>query len=104
MSVMTTDELTARLLAERIVPLSRGEWEAVAQAFEEIECHATGVAGDLLIVRGDSGLAAVEAPKSGERVIRALPDEDAAREFVRDRLAQYERMWDGCGCKIDYYG
>jgi hypothetical protein len=22
---------------------------------------------------------------------------------VQRRLEQYERMWDGCGCRIDYY-
>ncbi len=104
MSILTTDELTTRLHVERIVPLSRGEWEAVASDFEEVERHSTGVAGDLLIVRGGSGLAAVEEPKSGERVLRALADEDTARTFVRQRMAQYERMWDGCSCKIDYYG
>ena len=26
-----------------------------------------------------------------------------AVHFVDDRLAAYERMWDGCGCKIDYF-
>jgi hypothetical protein len=36
-------------------------------------------------------------------VIRRLADEAAAARFVADRLATYERMWDGCGCRIDYY-
>jgi len=26
-----------------------------------------------------------------------------AEDFVKDRLDFYERKWDGCGCKIDYY-
>ena len=104
MSVASGSELTARLMDERIVPLTHAEWEAVAATFEEVERHDTGVAGELLIVRGASGLAAVEEPKSAQRVVRTLPDEGAARAFVRERMAQYERMWDGCGCKIDYNG
>ena len=104
MSVASGSALAARLKAARIVPLTQGEWEAAAATFEEVERHDTGVAGDLLIVQGASGLAAVEAPTSGQQVIRALPDVDAARAFVQERMAQYERMWDGCGCKIDYYG
>jgi len=55
-------------------------------------------------VRGRAGLAAVERPGAGRRVVRPLPDEEAVRRFVADRLTAYERMWDGCGCKIDYYG
>jgi hypothetical protein len=27
----------------------------------------------------------------------------AAQQFVADRMAQYERMWDGCGCRVRYY-
>ena len=26
-----------------------------------------------------------------------------SKGFVEDRLTDYERMWDGCGCKIDYH-
>ena len=104
MTITSADALTARLAAETIVPLSWEEWESVAGDFEELERHATGVAGDLFIVDGPSGLAAVEQPTPGKRLVRALSSVDAAREFVLQRLAQYERMWDGCGCKIDYYG
>jgi hypothetical protein len=32
-----------------------------------------------------------------------LGDEDEVRRFVRERLEAYDRMWDGCGCKVDYY-
>jgi len=26
-----------------------------------------------------------------------------AEEFIKERLEIYNRMWDGCGCKVDYY-
>ena len=28
---------------------------------------------------------------------------DRKARFVAERMDQYERMWDGCGCRIDYY-
>ena len=28
---------------------------------------------------------------------------ETAERFVEDRLSDYERMWDGCGCKIEYH-
>ncbi len=95
---MTADELERRLRSERIVP-----WAELADEFEEMQRHDTLVAGQLLIVRGEAGLAAVEQPSPDERVIRLLSDEEQAHRFVADRLEQYERMWDGCGCKVDYY-
>jgi len=99
---MTAEELTRRLEDEGVVSLKAEEWAGVADAFVEIERHDTHVAGDLVIVRTPAGPAAVEAPRPHQRVIRRLADMDKVRRFVADRLATYERMWDGCGCKIDY--
>jgi hypothetical protein len=100
---MTADELNRRLRSERIVPMPAAQWADLADKFEEIQRHDTLVAGHLLIVRGEAGLAAVEQPSPDERVVRLLSDEEEAHRFVADRLEQYERMWDGCGCKVDYY-
>lgn len=38
------------------------------------------------------------------RVARFLGGPDAADAFVQKRMEEYERMWDGCGVKVDYYG
>jgi hypothetical protein len=100
---VTADELDRRLKAERVVRLTADEWSGIVDRFEEVQRHSTLVAGDLLIVRSVGGLAAVEQPSPGERAVRRLDDEDEVRRFVADRLGRYERMWDGCGCKVDYY-
>jgi len=44
-----------------------------------------------------------EESKPGEYVVRPLDDEKKAEEFIQERMRMYERMWDGCGCRIDYY-
>ena len=100
---MTAQELNDRLQTERMVGLADVEWAELEDSCDEVERHDTIVAGDLLIVRTDAGLAAVEQPRSGERVVRLLGGIDAVRPFVQQRLSLYERMWDGCGCKVDYY-
>jgi predicted aminopeptidase len=96
-------ELARRLALESVVILSAGAWRESSAACEEVERHTTGVAGDLVIVRVGDTLAAVEAPERGRRVVRRLESEAAAAEFVTRRLSPYERMWEGCGCRIDYY-
>jgi hypothetical protein len=101
---MTADELTERLRAERLVTMEAADWAQVAGAFDEVERHDTFVAGQLLIVRTAAGLAAVEQPVPAERLVRLLADEGEAAARVRDRLETYDKMWDGCGCKVDYYG
>ena len=99
---MDPSDLKQRLAAGEIVPLTAAEWDRLSGDFEIVETRDTGVAGQLLLARGSSGLVAVERPEPGRRVVRPLADEAQAREFVRQRLETYDRMWDGCGCKIDY--
>jgi uncharacterized membrane protein len=95
--------LRQRLEHESVVILTADEWERSQDAVTEVERHATGLVGDLVIVRLDDVFAAVESPTPAERVIRRLGSTAEASAFVAQRLAQYERMWEGCGCKIDYY-
>jgi hypothetical protein len=100
---MATDELTQRILAEGIVTLDTAAWQKVADSFEELERHDTFIAGHLVVARREGVLVAVEEPVSTRRVIRRMADDAEVRRFVQDRLDTYERMWDGCGCKVDYY-
>jgi hypothetical protein len=100
---VTADELNNRIIEEGIVSLRAEEWSEIEGEFEEVERHATFVAGDIIIARGNAGLMAVEQPSNHERVARLLASIDEANRFVKNRLDQYERMWNGCGCKINYY-
>ena len=43
-----------------------------------------------------------EQTTNGEILVHEVGSEAAAQRVVDDRLATYERMWDGCGCKVDY--
>jgi hypothetical protein len=100
---VTAADLEQRIARDRIVALAVTDWTAVAAEFEEVERHDTMMAGTLLIVRTSAGLAAVEQPQPRERVVRLLGNSTAARGFVDHRMAQYEKMWDGCGCRVRYY-
>ena len=44
-----------------------------------------------------------EQSKGGEFLLRQFDTKESAFNFVNQRLMEYEKMWDGCGCKIDYY-
>ncbi len=101
---MTGDTFRGKVSAGGIVPLSRSEWETIAPEFTVLERHPTQLAGDLLIVDVDGVPVAVEAPSRDARVARPLGGAETIRTFVAKRMEEYERMWDGCGVKIDYLG
>jgi hypothetical protein len=64
----------------------------------------TRLAGDLRILELDGTLLLQEQTTKGELLVRRLESLEQAEALVEDRLATYDRMWDGCGCKVDYYG
>lgn len=104
MEVMVTiDEFREKVAAGGSVPLTKAEWEALAPAFPEVERHNTQLAGDLLIVMMGDSLVAVEQPSRDARVARLLGGPEEARAFVEKRMEEYERMWDGCGVKVEYF-
>jgi len=38
-----------------------------------------------------------------ELIVRRVAGSDAAHELVNSRMEVYEKMWNGCGCKISYF-
>ena len=44
-----------------------------------------------------------EKTDKNEIALYLFNDEKDAEKFVNERLDIYEKMWDGCGCKVKYY-
>ena len=44
-----------------------------------------------------------EKTTKDEYIIRSMNTKEDAEKFINERLEIYNRMWDGCGCKIEYY-
>jgi len=95
------DDICGQLAVGVIIPLSETEWSRLAGKFTLVESIATGMSGFILLVKRpvpgkkNQAWAIVEEPKPKARVIRPLSTEKEARALIADRLAAYERMWDG---------
>lgn len=44
-----------------------------------------------------------EKTNKDEFLVRIIKTRKEAEEFIKQRLEIYDRMWDGCGCKVEYY-
>ena len=75
--------------------------EAAALA-EVVTIPGASFAGGPTLLRHGGRLAALEEARADAWALRPLADEDEARSFLERRRAEYDRMWDGCGCRIDY--
>ena len=95
------DELLQRLAAGAVVPVDEEDWQQWGGAFAVVEERETLMAGTQRLVRWPvpgtrrRGWALVEEPEPGLLAVRPLRDEKEARALIADRLAAYERMWDG---------
>lgn len=97
-------ELRQRLTSAPVVELTEVELDRLRVSAETLRDEDTLVAGRIRILSIDGLIVVQEQTPQRRFLVRALPSLERAREFVDDRLAVYERMWDGCGCRVDYLG
>lgn len=83
--------------------LSPEEWEAIRSASTELRRVDASLDHNILVLERGGELLAREDSDKGEIILRVFPGEFALNAFVERRVDIYERMWDGCGCKVDYY-
>jgi len=101
--MMEEDRWQDRLAASRVLKVTEAELHELLEAAEVLSDRDTLVAGHLRVL-DLSGLVLVqEETPEGKLLVRQAESVEAAQALVADRLATYERMWDGCGCKVDYY-
>lgn len=98
---MTRDILSA-VREEKYVLITKAELDELLSESEllaEVDTHMNKTIR-LLNYRGD--LIFQEYSFDGEIFVRYMESREAADAFVEKRLDTYERMWDGCGCKINF--
>lgn len=72
---------------------------SVARSVREVD---TRVAGVLRVLELEGVLLVQEQTTRGQLLVRRVGSLAAAEALIAGRLEIYERMWDGCGCKVDY--
>ena len=77
-------------------------WEAILLRAGVLREEDTTLAGPIRVLAFDGDLWVQEQAPDGRILLRRFDDRAAADAFVDRRLEIYDRMWDGCGCKIDY--
>lgn len=101
---MKPRELREQIEKQAIIALDGEALSELLEAAEVVRADDTCVAGWIRILEIEGLYAVQEQTSEGEVLIRNLNSREAAERFIENRLTDYERMWDGCGCKIDYHG
>ncbi len=99
---MDEARLTDLLRDEEIVNLTAGEREELMALVTVLELPTPTYRGAPTFIRHHSRVAALEQAQPDRWVLRPLADEAEVQAFSERRQDDHDRMWDGCGCKIDY--
>ncbi len=100
---MDTQALVEALKRKPRVVVTRSELDELLSSATVVREEDSCISGMLRILRLQDGAILVqEETPAREVLVRTRPSLEAAEAFVRGRLEVYERMWDGCGCKVNY--
>ena len=96
-------ELMHKLDEQFVVLRPQSDLEIILNEAREVEMHDTLISDYIRIMSYQNRIFTQELTLKNEVALRGFESLEKAQEFVRDRLSVYEKMWDGCGCKVDYY-
>jgi hypothetical protein len=65
--------------------------------------ESTYISDKIRLLKYKTDLLIQEKTTKHEYLIRVMKTKKEAEDFIKDRLEIYNRMWDGCGCKVKYY-
>lgn len=75
----------------------------ILESAEIIRTENTHLSDFIRLLKFNDNLFIQETTFKKEILIRKMNSIKDADHFIQERLDYYERKWDGCGCKIDYY-
>jgi len=96
-------DILHRLSGQRFITINADELKMLLENADEVKETDAGLGGTIRLLRFGNDLYIQEETDKKELLLRGIESEQAADDFIRDRLETYERMWDGCGCKVHYY-
>ena len=100
---MKKHDLVANLRSPAPIPIDRDVLVGLLEEADILRQENTCVAGWIRILSVDRAILVQEETPEGNALARRMPSIEDANAFINDRLRTYERMWDGCGCKINYF-
>lgn len=102
-AISSIKEINKRFATERFIIISDEELTELLNSSKVIFKQDTRLRDYIRILKTENLFYLQEKTNKGEIMIRQFVIEADAMNLVNDRMQIYDKMWDGCGCKINYY-
>jgi hypothetical protein len=100
---MKIDEVVEKLKDQNFLILPKENLEEILAHVSILEDKDTLMSDHIRILKWNDVILVQEITSKNELAIRIVDSIEQANHFVGERMETYERMWDGCGCKVNYY-
>lgn len=100
---MNVSEIFSKALTTNYLIIAAAELKSLLEYSEIIRVEDTHLSDFIRVLKYNDNLFIQETTSKNEIIIRKMDSMKDVDFFVQERLDYYERKWDGCGCKIDYY-
>ena len=100
---MKIDEIIEKLKKQKPLILPLNNLDEIFKQVLVIEDKDTLMSDHIRILKWKENILIQEVTSKNELAIRIADSVEDANRFVNERMETYERMWDGCGCKVNYY-
>ena len=103
MAVDRLQNILSKLAEGEILSFTSQEFREYLAEFMEVKHVDTRMKGNIYLLRKEDRCFIAESPDQDTIAMREVESLEAGETFVQKRLDTYDRMWDGCGCRIDYF-
>jgi len=100
---MITNKIITSAKKEKYLIINEEHLKDLLSNSELIIEENTYLSDKIRLLKIKDDLILQEKTTSGEYLVRIIKTKKEAEELIQQRLEIYEKMWDGCGCKVDYY-
>jgi hypothetical protein len=101
---MDLHDLLRELKAKPVVRIDDAALGALLSGSEILKEERPPGIDPIRVLRIEDTILFQETSDRKEILVRRFPSREEAYRFLRARLDAHDRIWDGCGCRIDYWG
>jgi hypothetical protein len=100
---MDIQKIINNVRKKKYLPVSKEELNELLAVSKLIIEENTYISDKIRLLEYENELFIQEKTTKDEYLIRIMSSRKEADELIKERLEIYNRMWDGCGCKVNYY-
>ncbi|MBE0570119.1 MAG: hypothetical protein IH618_01125 [Ignavibacteriaceae bacterium] len=100
---MNLERIISSVKKNKYLIISEPELNELLSHSKMIIEENTYISDKIRLLKFHDNLIMQEKTTKDEYLIRVMKSKKETEQLIKQRLEIYNRMWDGCGCKVDYY-